>query len=157
MKKISVALVSLLLCLSLIGCSAEKSEQKSTTANQQQTVNCELEIECKAVLSNMDKLKADHKKYVNDGVILSKNSLTLENGATAYDVLVKACEDNNISLNVTDSSYGKYIVGINNVDEKDCGQNSGWGFMVNGKYPSENIDKYVVKPGDKIVYSFMCW
>lgn len=76
--------------------------------------------------------------------------------ASVYDVLKKACEDNNIPLNTKDTVYGAYIAGINNIDEMDCGKYSGWTYYVNDEFPSLSCDKYNVKPGDKIIFSYVC-
>ena len=105
----------------------------------------------------MDKLKAGHEAYVpSNGIILGTSSLTVKNGSTAYDALKTACDNNGISLNITNSSYGKYIAGINYIDEKDCGKYSGWMYKVNDSFPNTSVDKYILKNGDNIVFSYTC-
>lgn len=131
----------------------KQTTQPSTSSN----ITCSIKIECSSILSNMDKLKAGHESYVpSNGVILSSTSYTLKNGSTAYDLLSTACSSNGIYLNVTNSSYGKYVAGINNLDEKDCGNSSGWMYMVNGSYPSMSCDKKVLSNGDSIVFTYTC-
>ncbi len=132
--------------------SATTKAQKKTTASY---ITCTVTIECKKVLDNMDKLKSGHEAYVpSDGMILDSYSVTLKNGCTAYDMLKKACDDNSVSINMSKTVYGTYIVGFNNIDEKDCGSGSGWLYFVNGSSPSRSCAKYSVKNGDSIVFSY---
>lgn len=134
----------------------------STTTTPKQTttkgtVSCTVTVECTSVLNNMDKLKAGHSAYVpNDGYIINNYRLNIKNGSTVYDAVRAACSANNVNLNAVNSSFGKYIVGFNYIDEKDCGNQSGWLYMVNGKYPSVSCDKYIVENKDKIVFEYTC-
>lgn len=134
----------------------------STTTTPKQTttkgtVSCTVTVECTSVLNNMDKLKAGHSAYVpNDGYIINNYRLNIKNGSSVYDAVKAACSANNVNLNAVNSSLGKYIVGFNYIDEKDCGNQSGWLYMVNGKYPSVSCDKYIVENGDKIVFEYTC-
>ena len=156
--------------------STEKSTEKSTTATTKKavakttatattekkettssTITCRVTIECKKILSNMDKLDEGHIDFVPpDGYILNNASVTVKNGATAYDAVKKACDENGIILNSTNSSYGVYIAGFNYIDEKDCGSSSGWLYSVNGKTPGKSCGKYTVQNGDSIVFSYTC-
>ena len=132
--------------------SATTTTKKVTTAS---SITCTVTIECKKVLANMDKLKAGHESYVpSDGMILNNYSVTLENGCTAYDILKKACDDNGVKINMSNGVYSTYIVGFNNIDEKDCGSGSGWLYFINGSSPSKSCAKYLVKNGDSIVFSY---
>lgn len=217
-KKISaVVLTILLLCISLIGCSANSENiatttaptttvsttesttvtttraikeisttipsskaEKSTTKKQKTTKKstkksdtipkptakekstqkhdvCYISIDCGEINSHIDNLKPGHERYVpNDGKILGHYAVEIEKKLTAYDALVKACNDNNINLTSTSTQYGKYVVGINNLDEKDCGAYSGWLYYVNGKKPSIATSKYEVKSDDNIVFTYTC-
>lgn len=214
MKKYISLLISILLCLSLIGCStnAGTEELSSTSMVSESTINvaeassttkptssttdkstsaatttakattakttaktdttakptetttttvsnitCTVTIECKTILGKMDKLKAGHESYVPaNGIMLSGYSVTVKNGATAFDAVKQACGSNGISMNTTSSSYGYYIAGFNNIDEKDCGSTSGWTYYVNGSMPNKSCSKYAVKNGDSIVFSYTC-
>lgn len=222
MKKYISLLICILLCLSLIGCSTNESneefsststtsftestfaaedstadafetdtttEQTSTTAKKTSSattakhsaetkpaakaetaakptktttttisdITCTVTIECKTILGKMDKLKAGHESYVPaNGIMLSSYNVTVKNGATAFDAVKQACSSNGISMNTTSSSYGYYIAGFNNIDEKDCGSTSGWTYYVNGSMPNKSCSKYAVKNGDSIVFSYTC-
>ena len=134
--------------------TAKLTEATTTTASN---VTCTVTIECKSILGNTDKLKAGHETYVpNNGIMLSSYSVTVKNGATAFDAIKQACSSNGISMNTTTSSYGYYIAGFNNIDEKDCGSSSGWNYYVNGSMPNKSCSKYAVKNGDSIVFSYTC-
>lgn len=135
----------------------ESTTEKRTEQQTKSSVTCSVAIECKSVLSNMDKLKDGHSSYVPaDGVMLSSYRVTLDNGATAYDAVKQACSENSITINSKSSSYGVYIMGFNNIDEKDCGGASGWLFYVNGSMPNKSCGKYIVQDGDSITFSFTC-
>lgn len=144
--------------------SAAKTTQKKTTPTTAKTTKkpestvstCTLTIECTAVLDNMSSLKAGHEKYVpDDGYILSNKKKTVSKGDTVYDVLKEACSENGIRLTASNSTFGIYVSGINNIDEKDCGKNSGWTYWVNGNMPMVACGKYTVNNGDEIKFSYV--
>lgn len=144
--------------------SAAKTTQKKTTPTTAKTTKkpestvstCTLTIECTAVLDNMSSLKAGHEKYVpDDGYILSNKKMTVSKGDTVYDVLKEACFENGIRLTASNSTFGIYVSGINNIDEKDCGKNSGWTYWVNGNMPMVTCGKYTVNNGDEIKFSYV--
>lgn len=137
--------------------STTKAATKKQTTTTSSTVNCTVTVECKKILSNMDNLKAGHEDFVpQNGVFFSNCSVRVKNGSSAYDAVKLACSSNGISVNATSSSYGIYIAGFNNIDEKDCGNQSGWTYTVNGKYISKSCGKYIVSNGDSIVFSYTC-
>lgn len=144
--------------------SAAKTTHKKTTQTTAKTTKkpestvstCTLTIECTAVLDNMSSLKAGHEKYVpDDGYILSNKKMTVSKGDTVYDVLKEACSENGIRLTASNSTFGIYVSGINNIDEKDCGKNSGWTYWVNGNMPMVTCGKYTVNNGDEIKFSYV--
>lgn len=105
----------------------------------------------------MDDLKAGHEDFVpDDGYIIRSHSVTLKNGATAYDAVKETCDKNGVRLNAVSSSYGTYVAGINNIDEKDCGSQSGWIYKVNNVSPSKSCAKYKLKNGDAVTFSYVC-
>lgn len=129
---------------------------KSTTATSS-SVTATISIECKSILDNMDNLAKGHESYVpSDGVILDEYTATYNKKTTAYDLLSDACKENNISVSSEKTSFGMYVSGINNLDEFDCGQQSGWTYYVNGKMPNVACSAYKLKNGDKVVFSYTC-
>ena len=77
---------------------------------------CLIEIECRTILSNMDKLSKDKKECVpNDGVLFSAET-GFDKGESVYDILKRVCDENGIQL---ETSYSpafatRYIEGIGN-------------------------------------------
>lgn len=139
------------------GSASDETHKQSSETQTSSQITCNVTIECKSILDNKDDLKAGHESYVpSNGVILNSYSLTLKSGSTAYDALEKACDDNDIKLTAQKTGYGTYVSGINNLDEKDCGKNSGWLYSVNGVKPNISCGKYKLKSGDKIVFSYTC-
>lgn len=146
--------------------SNNNSHNKTTAATATATtklnvpdgyIACTLEIECKSVLDNKDKLKAGHEKYIpSNGVILANTNYAVKKGSTAYELLKQACDKQNIALNAESTVYGTYVAGINNLDEFDCGKESGWLYYVNGKTPNVSCGKYTLLNGDKVVFSYTC-
>lgn len=128
---------------------------ESFTQPQPKTA-CTVEIECKSILNKKNKFKKDISLVPSNGIILSPVSVNFDDGATAFDVLQKACTQNGIALNAQKSSFGVYIVGIGGIEEKDCGSQSGWVYTVNGKSPSVGLGNYKIKNGDSIVLSYVC-
>ncbi len=134
----------------------ESVKPSSTTAQPPKEISCTVKIECTKILENKNKFTDDISLVPSNGVILSTVTVKAKDGATAYDVIKKACSQNSITLNEKDSMFGKYIVGFNGIDEKDCGSQSGWLYSVNGKMPSVSVSSYKVTNGDNIVLSYTC-
>ena len=130
---------------------------KSSTTSTSSSVTATISIECKSILDNMDNLAKGHESYVpSDGVILDEYTATYNKKTTAYDLLSDACKENNISVSSEKTNFGMYVSGINNLDERDCGQKSGWLYYVNGKMPNVACSAYKLKDGDKVVFSYTC-
>lgn len=134
---------------------------KATTNKNEPTVkdeiSCTLNVECKSILNNMDKLKDGHSEYVPaNGYIIKGYKCTAKAGFTAYDALKKACEDNGIKLTVKSTMYGTYVSGINNIDEFDCGSQSGWMYSINGNRPNVSASSQRVTDGDEITFEYVC-
>lgn len=134
---------------------------KATTNKNEPTVkdeiSCTLNVECKSILNNMDKLKDGHSEYVPaNGYIIKGYKYTAKAGFTAYDALKKACEDNGIKLTAKSTMYGTYVSGINNIDEFDCGSQSGWMYSINGNRPNVSASSQRVTDGDEITFEYVC-
>ena len=126
---------------------------KSTTSKKE--ITCTLTIECTAIWGNKNDLKPGHEKYVpQNGYILSGYTCTVNSGDTVFDILEKACDDNSIILNSRSSGYGVYVAGINNIDEFDCGSQSGWKYKVNGVDANRSSGYYKLTGGENIVFYY---
>ncbi|MDE5994640.1 MAG: DUF4430 domain-containing protein [Oscillospiraceae bacterium] len=118
-------------------------------------IACTVQVECKSILGKKNKFKKDIS-LVRDGVLLYPVKVYLDDDATAYDALKKACAENGVALNEKNSAFGVYIAGIGGIDEKDCGPQSGWVYTVNGQSPSVGLSNYKIKNGDSLVLSYVC-
>lgn len=120
-------------------------------------VTCTVTVECKSILDHMDDLKEGHEEFVpNDGYIIKNYTYKAKAGYTAYDALKSACNSNDIKLTAQKTSYGIYVSGINNLDEFDCGKQSGWMYSVNGIMPNTTCGNVTVDDGDSIVFTYVC-
>ncbi len=94
---------------------------------------------------------AVHVKGLN-GANLYTDTAILEDGDTAYSVLVKAIGKHNIISRPYDK--GVYIVGINNLKELDYGPNSGWMYRINGSFPDVYAGQIELKDGDVLEWLY---
>lgn len=139
------------------GGTTRKQITKKHTTTQSKTVTCTITVECKNIHKHMSQLKSGHERYVpSDGYIIHTESRTVDRGSIAYDVLKLACNAHGIRLTARSTSYGVYVVGINNLDEKDCGGVSGWMYKVNGTAPLTSCGKYKMDSGDNLVFYYVC-
>lgn len=125
-------------------------EEKST---------CTISVRCDTILNNMDSLDPDKAGYVpSSGVLLSKTTVTISDGDSAYDVLKRACSAAGLQLEASyTAAYGSYYVeGIGHLYEFDCGPESGWMYKVNGWFPNYGCSSYTVSDGDNIVFCYTC-
>lgn len=142
--------------------TAQSTTKKKTTTTKKQTttsstITCTVTVECKSILKNMDKLADGHAPYVpSDGYFINGCTVTLDNGSSAYDAVQLACNKQGVHMTTVNSGYGKYVKGFNNIDEKDCGSQSGWLYFVNGNSPSKSCSKYKLSNGDNVVFSYTC-
>lgn len=133
--------------------TATKVKKKKKT----DAVTCTVTVECKSILDHMDDLKEGHEEFVpDDGYIIKNYTHKAKKGYTAYDALKNACKKNDIKLTAKSTSYGIYISGINNLDEFDCGKQSGWMYSVNGIMPNTTCGNVSVDDGDSIVFTYVC-
>ena len=120
--------------------TAESSAPQASVATKAETTSaesappkkydytCLFEIECRTILSNMDKLSKDKKECVPDDGVLFSAETGFDKGESVYDILKRVCDENGIQL---ETSYSpafatRYIEGIGNLYEFDCGTASGW-------------------------------
>ena len=143
--------------------TAQKTTAKHTSTTAKKTSStaknadyCTVTIQCKALLSNLDKLKDGHEAYVPaSGYIVKSCSVKYEKGDNVYTVVQRVCRENGIKMRAKKTAYGMYIVGFNEIDEKDCGGTSGWTYYVDGKFPNVAVDKYNLKGGENIELKYV--
>jgi hypothetical protein len=107
----------------------------------------------------MDKLDPDKAELVPDnGVILHQEDVPFEEGESVFDVLLRVTREEKIHLEFVDTPlyHSAYVEGIGNLYEFDCGELSGWSFMVNGEFPSVGCSLCKLKNGDTVEWVYTC-
>lgn len=133
---------------------APAAESPAPTGN-----TCTISIECSTILANMGDLDPAKAPYVPaDGWILRPVTVEFSPGETVFDVLARVCGQYGIHM---ESSYtpaygSRYIEGINQLYEFDCGSTSGWMYRVNGWYPNYGCSSYKLENGDVIEWKYTC-
>ena len=102
-------------------------------------------IECRVLIGE----KSDY--VPSDGYILKSEEFKIEEGDTALGVLREASSKYNFQLGVKN---GYYVLGINNLYEKEFGDLSGWMYYINGVSASVGANEYVLKDGDVIEWRY---
>ena len=139
--------------------TAAKKDETTTSVTEKNKLECTVFIECSTVLDNMSRLKESKKEFVpQNGVILKETRVSFKNGETAFDVLRRVCQDNNIQLESSFTpAYGSYYVeGIGQIYQKDCGTKSGWMYSVNKSFPNKGSSSYTLKDGDRVEWHYTC-
>lgn len=146
-----VLLAVLAICMVLAGlASCKKKEDAGEYAGK-------VAIDCSKIWDHEADLSAEKKDYVpEDGLILAETEVRFDEGETAWDLLQRACEEQEIQLDAEDSAYGKYVKGIGQIYSGDCGDMSGWMFQVNGAYAEAGCDAYELQEGDVVTWIFIC-
>ena len=85
-----------------------------------------------------------------NGVILERTTITIEEGMTAFDQLVIAARTHKIQLDFRTD----YVSGINYIYEKDFGDLSGWMYNVNGKSAPVGASSMKLKAGDLVEWYY---
>jgi hypothetical protein len=93
-----------------------------------------------------------------DGVLLAEVEVPLNEGESAFDILLRATLDRAIHMEHTSPPLYKssYIEGIGNIYEFDCGELSGWMYRVNGEYPNYGAGKHPMQDGDLLEWVYTC-
>ncbi|MGI6045976.1 MAG: DUF4430 domain-containing protein [Eggerthellaceae bacterium] len=83
--------------------------------------------------------------------LMYSGSVELNKGATAYDALCKT----GLSVNARSTQYGIYVAGIEGLNEKDYGPQSGWVYYVNGSFPSQPASSYTLSGGESVSWNYV--
>lgn len=140
------------------------SDKPKPVEPQEQTVSedkleCTISISCSTILSNMQNLSKEKTSLVpTDGWILPPEKVTINEGESVLDLLVRVCKEKKIHLEYTFDPFfnSDYIEGINNLYEFDCGEASGWMYCVNGWFPNYGVSRYVLNKGDVVEFKYTC-
>ncbi len=137
----------------------EPVEPEDAVINKDDVHTCTLTIDCKTIFDNMDDF--DEKKIEilpKDGIILEKTEVTYSSGESVFDILLRETKNRHIHMeySFTPLYNSSYIEGIANLYEYDCGELSGWMYLVNGWSPNYGLSRYQVSDGDNIEIRYTC-
>ena len=122
-------------------------------------MTCTLSINCSTILNNMSKLKKGKESLIpSDGMIMSPQTVTFNEGESVYNVLLRETKRNGIHMEHTNTPAfnTSYIRAINNIYEFDCGDLSGWRYKVNGQMINYGCSRYMLHDGDVIEWVYTC-
>lgn len=126
---------------------------------EEELLFCTLSIDCLVAIANIEDLdKAKVGILPADGMILSETKVEFQPGDTVFDALVEVTRENKIHMEFSENPVLKstYIEGIANIYEFDCGERSGWTYLVNGKGVGVGSSSYVLSDGDVIEWRYTC-
>lgn len=141
------------------GSAQPPEESGSSVSSQEPVLTCTLSIRCNAILEHLDWLNPDKSELVPaDGVILAASQTSVPKGETVFNLLQSQTRAAGIQMEASFTpGYGSsYVEGIANLYEFDCGQQSGWTYLVNGVQPGYGSSQYVLSDGDVVEWVYTC-
>ncbi len=136
-----------------------KPVEPGTEAISEELATAYLSIDCKTILDNMDRFDLDKIDVLPvDGIILARTEVQFHPGESVYDILMRETRNRGIHMqsSFTPMYNSAYVEGIHNLYEFDTGELSGWMYKVNGWFPNYGCSRYLVQPGDEIVWRYTC-
>lgn len=136
----------------------ETAEIEDVTTETAKTF-VKLSIDCLTALDNLDRLDATKVSLLpKDGFFLPAKEVELNPGETVFDVLLRETRANGIHMefNKNPALSSSYVEGIGNLYEFDCGELSGWTYLVNGKGIGYGSSSHVLADGDVVKWRYTC-
>ncbi len=120
-----------------------------------------ISIDCSDVLNHMDRLDPSLRGEIPPGgVILPRTEYVLRPGDTAFDLLKRTARHNAVQMEYQGAdrnAFGSvYVQGIGYLYEFSCGPESGWVYLVNGKFPDRGCSSYELSDGDWVQWIYSC-
>lgn len=94
------------------------------------------------------------KKTYDGSDFISRTSLDLREGDTAYSLLKREAGKRGISVSTTGSGNTVYVYSIGGLSEFDGGPESGWMYSVNGVFPDKSAGSYLLSDGDVLRWQY---
>lgn len=139
--------------------SAKAETFKTDESGVAKELKCILSVDCKTILDNMDRLNPEKEDILpEDGIIYGAREVVFYQGETVFDVLLREMKNNKIHMEYSMNPLynSDYIEGIGNFYELDCGELSGWVYLVNGKSPNYGSSQYKLSENDVIQWRYTC-
>ena len=86
-----------------------------------------------------------------NGIVLQADA-SFSAGETAYDVMLRALQEEKIHYEVDAS---KYFLAIGNIYAGEFGDMSGWLYTVNGESPTVGASQYILQDGDNLRFYYV--
>ena len=144
MKKIVSLILIAVLCLSFASCGNSQGKKIGTAT---------LLISAENATYNRDILSQTARDVVpTDGIILNELSFDVYEKESCYQAIKRVLQDMKMQVEFVgdQDSPSAYIKGLNNLYEKDAGDQSGWFYSVNNVLPSVGMNHYYLKDGDSV-------
>lgn len=135
----------------------ETEEEKEN--DEVKKLKCTLSVECDEIIKNIEMLNPEKLALIpSDGTIFAEETVIFYEGESVFNLLVREMKKNKIQLEFVNTPIysSAYIEGISNIYEKDCGENSGWIYLVNGKSPNYGCSNYKLNEGDVVEWVYYC-
>lgn len=120
---------------------------------------CTLSVSCRDVFDHLDWL-AEGKEDIlpEDGWIYPEAQVTFTPGESVFDLLQREMKAAGVPMEFSNTPMyqSAYIEGIANLYEFDCGELSGWLYLVNGQQYSYGSSRQLLQAGDRIEWVFSC-
>lgn len=161
---LSALLLAVLAALCAGGCARQTAGtspegESSSPRSQEPSCTCSLSISCAALLEHLDDCDPEKRELIpEDGWILEPVDIAFSEGESVFQVLQRACRQENIHMEYTQTPLGGgvYIEGIHNLYEFDAGELSGWMYSVNGWFPNYGCGSYPLSDGDAVEWVYTC-
>lgn len=88
------------------------------------------------------------------GTILDKTNVEIQKGDTVVDVIERACNENDLEIDITGREDSRYIKSIAGLGEFDRGAGSGWMGTLNGWFTDKGLGAFEVQSGDVITVEY---
>ncbi len=135
------------------------SEKAEAPSEAHKGPSCTLSVRCDSIFKSEHKPSPETLALLpEDGIILPECEVSLNDGDTAFDVLLRELKKRKIHLEFENTPMynSSYVEGISNLYEFDCGELSGWLFSVNGEFFGQGSSSLRLKDGDTVLWVYSC-
>lgn len=140
--------------------TSEKKSTSQSSSTQQNSGTTAASQPAKETQNNTSK-PAETVSYnlviKGKGSYVLQENVTIQDGQTAYDVLVSATKQHHIEFQAVESQYGMYVVNIGGLKAANYGgnANNGWVYKVNGVSPPYSANEKILKSTDQIEWTYL--
>ena len=146
------ALIALSGCGSADSASSSSSASSSTATAGESTASESTSASSSSVAAEDGQITVtvNLESQADDHPLTETYEVQIPENATAYDALMATDAD----VQEGSGSYGKFIEGIDGLNNGDYGSMSGWTYTVNGEQPTVGCDAYQLSNGDVVLWTY---